>query len=96
MSSVASFPATNPYARTTRGKCDACGYENTPVSEYNQVRIEFGFRRARYCEVCATTFGSRTHYDPEGITPAMILRSIAISTNIILDAIHEAQFGRRR
>jgi len=95
MSSVAMFPSANPYAKTSRGKCDACGYE-TEITEYNDAKIEFGFRRARYCRVCAWTFASRCHYDPQSIDAVKVLKSIAIATNMILDAIHEAQFGKRR
>lgn len=81
-----------------RGACDACGYRDTPTEEFGPMRIvdDGEFRRARYCEVCASTFASRTDSDPRSLTAPMLFRTLAIIGNLILDAIHKAQYGEKR
>lgn len=78
-----------------RGQCDACGYRDTPVEEFGAFDISKN-RRARYCEVCASTFASRIESDPHGLTAPMLFRTLAILGNLILDAIHKAQYGEKR
>lgn len=81
-----------------RGQCDACGYRDTPLEEFGAQRImDSGeVRRARYCEVCASTFASKAHSAPDGLTAKMLFRTLAIGFNLVLDAIHSARYGEKR
>jgi len=83
-----------------RGACDACGYPDTPIEEYGpsfgELFNKLG-RRARFCEVCASSLISQVETNPEAMFNAMnFYRSLARLTNMILDSIEELKTGKRR
>jgi hypothetical protein len=78
-----------------RGRCDACGYHDTPVEEFGDFSIALD-RRPRYCEVCASTFASRAHSEPQSLTVGMLFRTLAVIANLILDKLNEIQNGSKR
>jgi hypothetical protein len=80
-----------------RGKCDACGYSDTPVAAYGEFDTTLG-RQPVYCDVCASTFLSLLHRDPAKLKrdPLYFYRALALGLNMVLDAIEELKHGRKR
>lgn len=71
-------------------QCDSCGYTGE-VEEYGPYCGEIG-RRKRFCAVCTNTFVSMIVTDPKALRdPAYFYRSLALATNMILDAVRSME-----
>ena len=79
-----------------RGKCDTCGYPDTPLEEYGEFDQARG-RKKLLCDVCATTHVGQIISNPEALrNPLLFYRSLALVGNMVLDAFHELKHGRKR
>jgi predicted amidophosphoribosyltransferase len=92
LSSETNIPQPSP----VRGKCDSCGYKDTPGAQYGQYDLNLG-RVPFYCDVCASTFLSYLHKDPKVLeNPLYFYRALALGLNMVLDAIEELRSGKKR
>jgi hypothetical protein len=81
---------------TEKGECDFCGYD-TKITRYREEHAELGHRKTAWlCDVCANTDGGNAWFFPRQHSDTDILRSIAVATNMILDAVNKKELALLR
>lgn len=69
-------------------ECEFCHYK-TVTDEYSNAG-----KSAQLCEVCASTMAGNAYFYPNPHVDADVLRMIAYTTNMILDALQGRQAMR--